>query len=66
MDELTRVYHRDCGGHVGYVKDVYGLKTDRMNFYLLNKRHPDCMCDLHLGCSKCNKYINNTKELTLN
>lgn len=66
MDELTKIYHKDCGGHVGYVKDVYAIKKDRMNFYLLNMQHPDCMCYLHLGCAKCGKYIDSTNNLTLN
>ena len=66
MDELTRVYHRDCGGHVGYIKDRSLAKNNSMNFYLLNMRHPNSFEKLRIECKKCGKHIIDTKELTLN
>jgi hypothetical protein len=65
VDGLIKVHHKDCGGHVGYIKDDNKPKSDTENFWYLNMTHPNPCDKIRLGCLKCGGYITRRRELTL-
>lgn len=64
--KFTPVYHRHCGGHVGYVKFTSYPKDDAENFYLLNGLHPESLTEnLRIGCMRCNNVITDKNMLVV-
>ena len=62
---LIKVYHRGCGGHIGYVADTKKSKKDIDNFYLLDGSHPERIDAVCVYCGKCNKNIIRRSEMVL-
>ena len=62
---LTKVYHRGCGGHIGYVAEISKSKSDTSNFYFLDGSHPKG-CDLiSLPCKRCEKSVKRLGNMVL-
>lgn len=55
--KLNKVYHRGCGGHVGYIADASKLKTDSTNFYFLDGLQPKKYDKKAIPCNKCGNTI---------
>lgn len=62
---LTKVYHRECGGHVGYVADTNKAKKDTDNFYFLDGSHPKGCENVCVPCAKCGKDIKYMGDVVL-
>ena len=62
---LTKVYHRGCGLHVGYVDDTSKTKRDTENFYFLDGSHPKGCDKVCIACPKCGKNINAIGDIVL-
>ena len=62
---LTKVYHRGCGGHVGYVAEINKSKRDASNFYFLDGSNPKD-CDLiSIPCKRCEKSVKHLGDMVL-
>ena len=53
--KLTKVYHRECGGHIGYIADINKLKKDHLNFYFLDGGQPKEYDRCSIQCIICKK-----------
>lgn len=60
---LTKVYHRGCGGHIGYVAGIEKSKRDTSNFYFLDGSQPNKTDKKAIPCNKCGKTIVNLGDL---
>jgi len=65
MDGLIKVYHKRCGGHIGWIKDRTALRSDSSNFYLLNMTHPIPSEMVKIGCLTCGKYVTSRDAMTI-
>ena len=63
--KLNKVYHRGCGGHVGYVSDISKPKNEAKNFYFIDGYHQQKQDKILIPCNKCGKTITNLGNLTL-
>ena len=63
-NELANIYHKNCGGLIGYVNNVKSSKKMASNFILLNGKHPNPGDALDILCTKCGAVVTNFEYLS--
>lgn len=63
--DLIKVYHRGCGGVVGYIKDSSKWKRELDNFYFLDGSNPHGPDKVFIPCKKCKRYLKAMGDVVL-